>query len=151
MTASSRLPALWIWIFAGIAFIGLIDSVYLTTTHYSGETPLCTAMEGCDEVALSDYATIGPFPVALYGAVFYAVMIIVSFVWLDIRKAMVIRVLPFLTVPAFLFSGWLVYLMYAVIQAWCLFCLISAGTTTLLMILSLYMYSRMNTSVSPAL
>ncbi len=125
-----------------IAFIGLIDAIYLTASHYMGGVPTCTAMEGCDEVATSDYATLGPLPVALLGALFYGVMLIAGFLWFDMRKNFVLKLLPLLTVPAFLFSGWLVYLMNSVIEAWCLYCLISAGTTTLIMGLSLWLRTK---------
>lgn len=122
-----------------IAIIGLVDAIYLTASHYMGGVPTCTALEGCDEVATSDYATIGPLPVALMGAIFYATVLIAGFIWFDVRKSFILKLLPYLTVPAFVFSGWLVYLMNSVIEAWCLYCLISAGTTTLIMGLSIWL------------
>lgn len=119
-----------------IAFVGFSDAVYLTASHYMGALPTCTIVQGCDEVALSAYSTIGPIPVALLGALFYTGMLIWGMVWLDTRKNGVFRYLPFVTVPAFLFSMGLVYLMFFVIDAICIYCLISALTTTLLMLLS---------------
>ncbi len=128
--------------FVVIAIVGFADAVYLTASHYLGGVPTCTVIEGCDEVALSEYATIGPVPVALMGVLFYTLMLVSGVAWLDIRKAAVFYYLPFVTVPAFFFSLWLVYLMFFVIEALCIFCLVSAGTTTLLMILSFFLHAR---------
>ncbi len=126
----------WVVAFLAIAFFGFADAVYLTATHYMGNLPVCTVLEGCDEVALSEYAELGPVPVALMGALFYAGMLIIGVTWLDARNPVMFRYLPFVTVPAFLFSVWLVYVMFFVIDALCIFCLLSAGSTTLLMLLS---------------
>ncbi len=145
MTPNSQKPFLiGITVLVAAAFIGLVDAVYLSANHYMGGLPSCTALEGCDEVASSDYATIGPIPVALLGALFYMTMLISGFLWLDIRKSYILNLLPYVTVPAFLFSGWLVYLMNSVIEAWCLYCLISAGTTTLIMGVSVWMRLKLS-------
>ena len=135
-------PMAWMIAFVVIAFIGFADAVYLTASHYIGALPTCTIIEGCDEVALSEYSTIGPVPVALFGVLFYTVMLVAGIMWLDVRKSILFRYLPFITVPAFFFSVWLVYLMIFVIEAICVYCFVSAGTTTLLMLLSIYFYVR---------
>lgn len=127
--------------FVVIAFIGFADAVYLTASHYSGALPTCTIIAGCDEVALSEYSHLGPVPVSLLGVLFYTVMLIAGFFWLDTRKSVLFRYLPIITVPAFLFSMWLVYVMFFVIDAICIYCLVSSATTTLLMLLSLHFRS----------
>ena len=129
-------------IFLLVAFVGFADAVYLAASHYLGSLPVCTVIDGCDEVALSEWSTIGPVPVALLGTIFYVLMMGWAVLWLDLRRSGMFRFMPFVTVPGFLFSGWLVYLMFFVIEALCLFCLISAGTTTLLMIMSFRLRSR---------
>jgi uncharacterized membrane protein len=136
MRTSSTTLFYWVVGYVAIAFFGFGDSVYLTASHYMGGVPVCTVLEGCDEVALSEYATIGSIPVALFGVLFYTGMLIAGFLWLDTRNSVYLKYLPFVTVPAFLFSMWLVYLMIYVIEALCLFCFLSAGSTTLLMLIS---------------
>ncbi len=136
MAGTEKSPVTWVVVFLVIAVIGFADAVYLTASHYIGGLLTCAVVEGCDEVAMSEYATIGPFPVALGGALFYAVMLIWGVVWLDTRKSGLFRLMPYITVPAFLFSMWLMYAMFFLIQALCIYCLISATTTTLLMLLS---------------
>lgn len=137
MRRSSSSATIWVVLFVIIAFIGFADSVYLTASHYIGELPTCTVVEGCDEVALSEHSTIGPVPLSLLGVLFYTLMIVWGVVWLDSRKKGVFRFMPLITIPAFLFSMWLIYVMFYVIDALCIYCLISSGTTTLLMLLSL--------------
>lgn len=129
-------------LFLVIAIIGFADAVYLTAAHYLGGVPTCTVIEGCDEVAMSEYATIGPVPVALLGVLFYTLMLFTAVAWLDVRKSILFRYLPVITVPGFLFSLALVYVMFFVIEALCSFCLLSAGTTTVLMILSFILRAR---------
>lgn len=137
MRRRSFSATIWVVLFIIIAFIGFADAVYLTASHYIGELPTCTVVEGCDEVALSEYSTIGPVPLSLLGVLFYTLMIVWGVVWLDSRKKGVFRFMPLITIPAFLFSMWLIYVMFYVIDALCIYCLISSGTTTLLMLLSL--------------
>lgn len=129
--------------FVIIAFIGFADSVYLTASHYMSGVPTCTVLEGCDEVALSEYSTIGSVPVSLLGTLFYAIMLIWGVIWFDTRKKGLFRYMPFITIPAFIFSMWLIYLMFFVIEALCIYCLISGVTTTLIMLLSLRFRNRM--------
>ncbi len=136
MKRFSRSSTAWVVVFLLIAFVGFADAVYLTASHYMGGLPTCTIVEGCDEVAMSAYSTFGPIPIALLGVLFYTAMLIWGMLWLDTRKFQVFRFLPYVTVPAFVFSMWLIYVMYFVIEAICIYCLISSATTTLIMLLS---------------
>ncbi|MEX0609610.1 MAG: vitamin K epoxide reductase family protein [Balneolaceae bacterium] len=126
----------WVMGFTVIALIGFSDAVYMTLVHFQGDYLVCTVLKGCDLVALSPYSTIGTTPVAMFGAIYYFFMLIAGLGWFFLRNPAYFRYLPFITVPAFAFSVWLVYLMFFVIEALCLYCLISATTTTLLMLLS---------------
>ena len=134
----------WVIAFIVIAFVGFGDSVYLTASHYMGGVPTCAGVEGCDVVAMSEYAAWGGIPTALFGAIYYVAMLVAGFLWIDLRNDTILKLLPIVTIPAFLFSIWLVYVMGSVLNAWCLFCLISAGTSTLLMIISLYFYKQLS-------
>ena len=126
----------WVIAFFVVALIGFGDSVYLTATHYLGIMPECSVIQGCDIVAMSEYSTIGPLPVSLFGVLFYALMMAISVAWFDMRKPVFFQYLPFLTIPAFLFSLWLIYVMFFKIGALCIYCLLSAATTTILMLFS---------------
>ena len=56
---------------AVLSLIGLADSVYLTVEHLVGENAGCVVARGCAEVLGSKYASIGPLPIALIGALAY--------------------------------------------------------------------------------
>jgi uncharacterized membrane protein len=49
-----------------LALVGAAVSAYLTATHYAHTTPICTS-GGCEVVQRSQWATLGPAPVALLG------------------------------------------------------------------------------------
>ena len=141
MKSSNKSLTFGVIFFLAAALLGFADSAYLTATHYLGEMPTCSILEGCDVVALSEYSTIGPIPVSLLGALFYMAMLTAGIAWLDTRQPIIFRYLPIVTVPGFLFSMWLVYVMFFHIQALCIYCLISAGSTTIIMLLSLWFRS----------
>jgi uncharacterized membrane protein len=104
---------------------------------------VCSAVRGCDVVALSDYSTMGGIPVALFGTLFYSLMLVLGVAWLDTRKPVILKRLPIVAIPAFLFTAWLMYHMFFSINAICIYCLISASTTTLILILSLWFYYKL--------
>ncbi len=132
-------PLGWIIALLICAFIGFADSVYMTAIHYMGELPVCSVIEGCDVVAMSPYSTIGPIPVSLLGVFFYTLMLFSGIFWIDTRKSALFKYLPYVTVPAFAFSAWLVYIMFFEIEALCIYCLVSAASTTLIMLISLWL------------
>lgn len=139
MVKSYRSPVKWVILLLVVALAGFADAVYMTAVHYMGELPVCSVIEGCDVVAVSPYSSIGPVPTALPGAVFYTLILLTGIYWIDIRKTAIFKYLPFITVPAFAFSAWLVYIMFFEIEALCIYCLVSAASTTLIMLISLWL------------
>lgn len=121
---------------AGVALIGLADSIYLTIHHLSGEQVPCSVTGGCETVLTSYYAEIAGIPLAAFGAAAY--FLAFSFA---ILAAFGNRRLWFLFgVQVSLmaaFSLWLFYLQAFVIKAFCQFCLLSAATTITLFIIAL--------------
>jgi len=112
-----------------IAVAGLIVAMYLTIIDYSDVKPLCTGFGGCTSVQSSEYAFIGPIPVALLGVMGYIAL-------LALRLARG-RLSPewdgYLPLLAFgvsligvLYSAYLTYLEAFVIYAWCPWCVTSA-------------------------
>ncbi|MDI6401534.1 vitamin K epoxide reductase family protein [Balneolaceae bacterium ANBcel3] len=142
MKKKKEAPIFWIVTFLIVGLIGYADAVYLTAAHYTSGGPVCAVGLGCDIVAASEYSTIGPIPVALLGTLFYALMLFWGVLWLDIRKNQLFRWLPLVTIPAFLFSMWLLYAMAFLIEAFCEYCILSGGTTTMLMLISLVLRKK---------
>jgi uncharacterized membrane protein len=137
--SNQKSPLGWIIAMLIFAFIGFADAVYMSTVHFMGELPVCSVIEGCDVVAMSPYSTIGPIPVSLLGVLFYTLMLASGVFWIDTRKSSIFKYLPYITVPAFAFSAWLVYIMFFEIEALCIYCLVSAASTTLIMLISLWL------------
>lgn len=130
-------PKRWILVvMAIIAFLGLMDASYLTAKHYLGEVPECSILHGCEQVTTSEYATIGPIPVALLGALFYLTMLALIVTHYLVTHRIVTWSIKILGVMGFLVSLVLVSIMVFVIRALCIYCLGSALSSTLLFIFS---------------
>jgi uncharacterized membrane protein len=113
---------------AVLASLGLADGIYLTVEHLTGHTAACIASAGCQEVLGSKYATIGPVPLAALGAFAYftafSAAVLAAFGY---RKCE-----SFLTLVIGMMFGaslWLLYVQAFVLQAFCDYCLFSAGVT----------------------
>ena len=131
MIANSRLA---MYIAAAIlALIGLVDALYLTIEHVTGQSVQCTIISGCSEVLSSSYAAIGGVPLAAIGAAAYFSVFslaTLSAFGYDVAK----KLLRPLVFAMFLVSLWLVYLQAFVIREFCQYCLLSAAVTTLLLV-----------------
>lgn len=123
-----------------LGFIGFADALYLTATHFMDAPPGCGEAGGCEEVTTSEYATMFGIPVALFGVLFYLSVVFVSLLWLDRGLSLISKVLPFFTLPGFLFSCWFVYVMLFVLDAICWFCMGSAASSTLIFLSSLLIW-----------
>jgi len=126
-----------IWGLIAFAFIGFLDTSYLTVSHYSGTDVNCSIAQGCNEVLSSSYSVIFGVPMALLGLLYYITILVLSLLYLDTHKVKILKVIAVLTALAFLFSGWLVYLQLFVIKEICQYCMISAINSVVLVILSL--------------
>lgn len=64
-----------------LAFAGLAISSYLTAVHFQGVPLVCTTKGAinCNEVLTSPYASVGPVPVAIFGLVWFAVVVFALF------------------------------------------------------------------------
>ena len=132
-------PKKAIWVLLVASLFGFADAAYLAAKFFLGETPKCFLVSGCDVVTTSAYATIARVPIALLGAIFYLSIFILSVAYLDRRAHRVITILFIFSVPAFLFTLYLVYLQLFVLNAICIYCMFSALTTTTIFITSLYL------------
>lgn len=109
---------------AFFAFMGLLDSLYLTILHYKNLIPPCT-IGGCETVLSSRFATIGTVPIALIGVVFYLSILGLLFWWYQTRQKNLLSLLLLLTSIGFLIAILLVGIQAFVIHQYCLYCLSS--------------------------
>lgn len=129
-------------IFLLLGVLGFGDSAFLYLEHLRGSLPVCSLISGCDKVLLSPYASIGPFPTALFGVIYYALIIGGSLYFFDSKKPKTLRLLSIFTVAGLLASLYFLFLQIFIIKALCLYCLGSAATSALLFLNGVFVYRR---------
>lgn len=123
-----RVPKWILILFLIFAFTGFADATYLSVEHYQNKIPPCT-LGGCESVLTSQYAQIFGIPVSLLGALFYLVLLILLFIYLDTKKEMFLRLHSIISVVGFLASIGFMYIMIFVIKAFCPYCVVSASVS----------------------
>jgi uncharacterized membrane protein len=119
-----------------LALIGAILAGYLTWVHYDAGALVC-GLGNCHTVQSSEFATIGPFPVALLGLGMY-LMIVACNVLALARPGLATGATSIAFAVALggtLYALYLSWLEVAVIGAICQWCVASAIVTILLVIL----------------
>lgn len=139
---STQAPKWIVWGFAALSFIGFLDVAYLATKHYLGTALNCPFFGNCEQVTASQYAVIGGVPVALLGAIYYLIVFILAIAHLDSENKKILHFIAYFTILGFLASLWFLYLQLFVIGAICLYCVLSAITSTVLFTLGLVVIKK---------
>jgi uncharacterized membrane protein len=126
-----------IWVARFLALVGFLDAAYLTASHFAGLGPACGPGGGCDTVTSSRWATLGSVPIAAIGLGYYTMVNLIAWTPATSLSRDLVRALLVLTGAALVVSAFLFYLQAAVIEAWCRYCLVSAGVTLLLFLSAL--------------
>jgi uncharacterized membrane protein len=122
----------------GLAFLGFLDSLYLTFVKFSGRYALCGPIGDCESVNSSRYSEIGGVPIALLGMGAYLIMIVLLFLegrstfWSENSPLVVFG----LSLVGVVYSAYLTYLEIAVLRAVCPYCVLSAVILVVLLVLS---------------
>ena len=132
-----------VWALIIVSFVGFLDSSYLLAEKLLGRTPTCFIGGGCEVVTTSSYSVIFGVPIALFGAFFYLVVLLSSLLYQDFKNFIFIKIIVSLSFLAFLVSLYFVYLQFFVLKALCPYCLLSAGSSTLLFVFSSSLGLRM--------
>ena len=70
-----------------LGFLGFLVATYLTILHFRHILPPCTITGNCEKVLTSQFATIGPIPLALLGSLFYiAIMVLCILITTNYKK-----------------------------------------------------------------
>lgn len=135
------------------AMLGWVASVILTAIHFwvIPIIPAGAELAGPMLVITSEWAYIGPVPLAAIGAVYYIVMIALGSVWLTTKNETVEKILLPVTAFGFLASMGFVYLQLFVIGAICPFCMMSAAATTGLLMIELVVKYKGGAATAPSL
>ncbi len=123
-----------------IALAGVFVALYLTLYKLGYIGTLACAVGSCETVQTSKWATLLGVPVGMWGVGYYVMVLAISLVGLrpalvDDRR--VSQLLAMITGVGVLFSLWLTYLELFVIDAICMWCVISALLATALFVVSL--------------
>ncbi len=117
-----------------LSVLGFLLSAYMTYLHYTeGQSAFCSQGSDCDVVRQSDYSSIFGIPVALLGAVGYA--IIFWFAYVSMSRKIRWILLYTVSLAGFVFSAYLTYVELFKIQAICPYCVASAVIITVIFIL----------------
>ena len=118
------------------AVIGMAIASYDVIGIYNNWLLWChPPIDGCNTVAYSPYGRIFGVPIGVYGLIFYLFMIVLAVLLVFFRSSRRLRLVVLLyAVIGVLFSIYFFYLDLAFIRAFCIYCLISAILTVLLLI-----------------
>jgi len=123
--------------FLVFACIGFLDAAFLTAERFLKGTVPCSLTGGCEIVLTSRYATVLGIPTALYGAVYYLLLLFLAFISVTRNSESYIRIASYITVPGLIVSTTLLFLQLFVIKAICIYCILSAIVSYALFILGI--------------
>lgn len=120
-----------------LSFLGFVDAAYLTVEKLLGNTLRCGVSSGCNTVAQSQYSSVGGVPLALFGGLAYLGVFFGVLIYREFRLTKILKIVCAVALFDFLLSLFLIGLQAFVIQAWCRYCLLSAGLSTIIFLLAL--------------
>ncbi|MBT3282960.1 vitamin K epoxide reductase family protein [bacterium] len=120
-----------------LSIVGIFDTSYLTIKRFTHKSVNCSVFEGCDFVTTSSYSAILGVPVAVLGIIFYVSVFALTLWYLKSKNKKVLMSILGLSGVGLLMSIWFVYTQAFILDAYCLYCLVSAGLSTTIFILSL--------------
>jgi uncharacterized membrane protein len=128
-----------------IAVIGFADSTYLTIEHFRNVIPPCTT-DGCETVLTSVYSTIVGVPVSVLGSLYYLAILVLLVAYLDSKKEKALRIAMVGTTLGFIMSAYFFIIQAFVLHAFCQYCLLSALTSTILFVTSVFIFKKYQNS-----
>jgi uncharacterized membrane protein len=130
----------WLYrISAILVVVGLLVSVYMTIYKITSNDALCLGSGDCSTVNASRYSEVYGIPVATVGIAGYFAILLVH--WYERRDKFFEKNGPMLifglALAGFLFTVYLIYVEFAILQAFCPFCLTSQAAMTVIFIISI--------------
>lgn len=146
MTAPSLQPRLGA-IATLLSLAGIVLASYLTYAHINTNALVC-GLGDCQSVQASEFATIGPIPVAALGLLMYAVAFVCSLAvrWTPLWSVPVWTVAFATCLAGSVYAAYLTWIEVAVIHAVCQWCVASALLTVVLTaVLATQLWGAINT------
>ena len=124
---------------AVLAFVGMIDALYLSIKRNAGPIP-CHVTRGCTDVLTSKYSEIAGIPLSWFGLAFYLVIfsLAVFTIFEDPRRPLeqVAGWIFYLAGAALVVSALLVGVQAFILKAFCEYCLLSAALVLTMFLLA---------------
>jgi uncharacterized membrane protein len=123
----------------GLTLIGIAVALYVAKGNYSGEPLWCPIIDGCNVVVNSPYSRIFGVPMAYFGFIYYLYMFALAarLAFDPFSTSLRFRAVLYAGVGA-ASSLYFMYLQLGFIRAVCSYCLISAVTTFLLLLVAIW-------------
>jgi len=121
-----------------IAFIGLGLTIFLLYQQYS-KTEICDISNfiSCSTVLASEYSKFFGIPVALFGTIYFVIIIILLILYQENKKFL--NYAFYISILALFPSFTLTYLEFFVIKAVCIFCEL---TKILIVIITIFLWKK---------
>ena len=103
--------------------IGLLVAGYLSVVELEGGVPTCGIIEGCEQVAKSEYNNFAGIPVALFGVALSIALLTLAIAWWRTDIYGLLLGHYGLSLVGVIFDGYFLYLQVFVIKAVCIWCL----------------------------
>jgi len=133
----ARVASIVVVISLMVSVAGAVLASYLAYQNVQGEAGVCVIAHGCSAVQNSSYGKILGVPVSVPGALLYVALTVAAAAWLwDARpgRAAITALAFYASLFGALFSGYLTYLEAFVIDAWCIYCVVSATLVACLLL-----------------
>lgn len=138
MKQKSNLYTFLRWAVLAFSAVGIVDAAYLSYARLTHTGLTCTVFDGCNAVAGSSYSVLlGIIPLAYLGLVFYLAIFALGIALFFYDRPIVRILLLAATSIGIVSSGYFLYVQAVLINAYCLYCVISAGLSIVLFILAL--------------
>ena len=128
------------WTVVVLSLAGLALATYLSVEHVTGGEAACVVSEGCGDVTSSEYAVLLGVPVAFIGVAGYAALLLgtLAYLGLDSPPSALAYALVAMAVIGEGLTAYFVYTQAFRIQAYCVYCLVSAAIMTSAFALTVY-------------
>ena len=126
-------------VIALLAFIGMVDALYLSIKRNAGPIP-CHVTRGCTDVLTSKYSEIAGIPLSWFGLGFYVVIFSLAIfkIFEDPKHPLTqpLSWIFYLSGAALVVSALLVGIQAFILRAFCEYCLLSAALVLTMFLLA---------------
>lgn len=129
-------------ILASLDLLGLIVAGYLAVVELSGGVPTCGLIEGCEEVARSQYNNFAGVPVAVFGVLLSVTLLALALAWWRTDIYGLLLAHYGLSLIGVMFDGYFLYLQVFVIGAVCIWCVTYETSLLLRFLIAAVVYYR---------